>query len=150
MGAWEKRQAGARRRRELREKAVAYLGGKCSICSYDKCVSAFDFHHINAIEKDFTISAKMTSWLAIEKELKKCVLLCSNCHREVHDGLHPGYLEDESHMRGGGDDRQVEMFDDEPDDHFDNSVTPEQLRQAMDSVSESPQVTGPDMLQRVG
>ena len=39
------------------------------------------------------------------------MLLCSNCHREVHDGLHPGFLEDESHMRGG-DDRQIEMFDD--------------------------------------
>ena len=55
----------------------------------------------------------MTSWEAIEKELKKCVLLCSNCHREVHDGLHPNYLQDESHMRGDydGDDRQLDMFE---------------------------------------
>ncbi len=158
MGAWEKRQAGARRRRELREKAVAYLGGKCSICGYNKCVSAFDFHHINALEKDFTISAKMTSWKAIEKELLKCVLLCSNCHREVHDGLHQGYLEDESSMRGQVDDRQVEMFDDEePADPFegvtsllDPSVTPEQIREAMEAVPPSPEVTPLGMLQRVG
>ena len=70
-----------------------------------------DFHHIKALEKDFTISSRMSSWEKIEKELRKTVLLCSNCHREVHDGLHPGFLEDESHMRGG-DDRQIEMFDD--------------------------------------
>jgi hypothetical protein len=84
---WERRQAASRRRRELRERAVRYLGGKCSICKYDKSASAFDFHHVNPLEKDFTISAKMTSWDAIERELKKCVLLCCRCHREVHDGL---------------------------------------------------------------
>jgi hypothetical protein len=84
----------AKRRRELRERAVAHLGGKCLICGYDNCPSAFDFHHVNAMEKDFTISAKMTSWEAIERELKKCVLLCARCHREVHDGLHPGFIDE--------------------------------------------------------
>lgn len=34
----------------------------------------------------------MTSFEAIEAELKKCVLLCANCHREVHAGWHPQYL----------------------------------------------------------
>ncbi len=127
----------AKRRRELRERAVAHLGGKCLICGYDNCPSAFDFHHVNAMEKDFTISAKMTSWEAIEKELKKCVLLCARCHREVHDGLHPGYLEDESHLRGGwGDDeRQLEMFEDE-ESLVDPTVTPEEIREAMTKEDE--------------
>ena len=111
MTTWDERQKQNSRRKALREKAVAYLGGKCSICGYAKCVNAMDFHHIKALEKDFTISSRMSSWEKIEKELRKTVLLCSNCHREVHDGLHPGFLEDESHMRGG-DDRQIEMFDD--------------------------------------
>jgi len=108
--SWDQRLAASRRRRELRERAVAYLGGKCAICGYDKSIAAFDFHHIEMWLKDFTISAHMTSWEKIEPELKKCVLLCCRCHREVHDGLHPGYVEYEESNRGG-DDRQLEMFD---------------------------------------
>lgn len=82
----------AERRRLLRERAIAYLGGCCRICGYDKWPSAFDFHHLDPRGKDFTISEAMTSWERIKPELDKCELLCSNCHREVHDGLHPGYL----------------------------------------------------------
>jgi len=166
MGSWEKRLAAARRRRALRDRAVAHLGGVCSICKYDKCASAFDFHHVNQLEKDFNISSKMTSWEAIERELKKCVLLCARCHREAHAGLHPGYLQDESHDRGG-DDRQVEMFEAEADDLgrslWDNpvenwkdpfpgvtslrdpNVTPEQIRKAMESRPED-EVPEPTLL----
>lgn len=110
MDAWEKKQAAWQRRQKLRAKAVQYLGGRCAICGYDRCFSAFDFHHVELGVKDFTISQKMTSWAAIEREVKKCVLLCSRCHREVHDGLHPGYLVDESHHRSG-DDRQIDMWE---------------------------------------
>lgn len=112
MDAWERKQGASRRRKELRERAVAYLGGKCTICGYDKCPSGFDFHHLSSIEKDFNISSKMTSWEAIEKELKKCILVCCRCHREIHDGLHPGFLEDEDTNRSWVDDRQMDMFDD--------------------------------------
>jgi hypothetical protein len=38
--------------------AIAYKGGECSICGYNKCVAALEFHHLNPSEKDFTISAK--------------------------------------------------------------------------------------------
>lgn len=136
MNPFQKRLQAGKRRRELRERAVAYLGGSCRICGYDKCPSAFDFHHINALEKDFTISSRMTSWEAIERELKKCILLCSRCHREVHDGMHPGYIEDESHSRGGfyddddADERQMEMFE------LDPTVTPEEIREAMEKEDE--------------
>lgn len=97
----------AQRRKGLRERAVAHLGGKCAICGYNKSLNAFDFHHVDPLEKDFTISDRMTSWEAIEPELKKVVLLCANCHREVHEGLHPGYLAFEDDYRG-----QLDIGDD--------------------------------------
>ncbi len=81
---------------------MAYKGGKCVICGYDACESAFDFHHVDALEKDFNISDRMTSFEAIRSELDKTVLVCCRCHREIHDGLHPGYLELDA--RGGWDD----------------------------------------------
>jgi predicted HNH restriction endonuclease len=87
----------AERRRQLRVRAVEYLGGQCAICKYAGCLEAFDFHHADGgLSKDFNISSRMTSWKAIENELKKCVLLCARCHRELHAGHHPGsgYLED--------------------------------------------------------
>lgn len=74
-----------KRRRLLKQKAVLFLGGKCSICGYNKCLAALDFHHINPNEKEFIITGRIRSWNKIENELKKCVLVCSNCHREIHN-----------------------------------------------------------------
>lgn len=69
-------------------KAVKLLGGSCKLCGYNKCVEALDFHHINPNEKDFGISMNLNrSWNKIETELIKCILVCSNCHREIHNGL---------------------------------------------------------------
>jgi hypothetical protein len=89
---WERRQAESQRRKTLRAQAVEYKGGKCQICGYNKCSAAFDFHHVDPREKDFTISKRMTTFGAIRKELDKCVLLCATCHREVHDGYHPQFI----------------------------------------------------------
>jgi len=88
---WAENQKAAGRRLALKERVIAHLGGRCQICGYDKCASAFDFHHLDSTEKDFDISRKM-SWATIEPELAKCALLCANCHREVHAGWHPEYL----------------------------------------------------------
>jgi len=91
--------------------AIRHLGGRCQICGYDKCNAAFDFHHIQVWDKEFTISDRLTSWAAIETELSKVALLCSRCHREVHDGLHPQFIEFEESNRGGWDDLLPEVFD---------------------------------------
>lgn len=74
-----------RKRYRLKEKAVEYKGGKCEICGYDKCIDALEFHHLDSSKKDFGISSGETrKWNKIKNELDKCIMVCSNCHRELH------------------------------------------------------------------
>jgi len=83
------KKAVAKRRKMIRKMAVEYKGGKCVICNYGKCEQALEFHHSDFNNKDFGISAKgyTRSWKAVKNELDKCILLCANCHREVHEGI---------------------------------------------------------------
>lgn len=60
---------------------------KCRICGESEPV-ALDFHHLDPKEKDFAPSnLKTYSRGTIKREVRKCVVLCSNCHRKVHAGL---------------------------------------------------------------
>jgi predicted nucleic acid binding AN1-type Zn finger protein len=83
----------AYKRRILKGEAISYKGGCCVICGYNRCVEAMEFHHTDEQTKSFSISTRMTSFKAIKDELDKTVLLCANCHREVHAGYHPGYID---------------------------------------------------------
>ena len=78
-----------KRRNNVRKMAIEYKGGKCEICGYDRCLDALEFHHLNPKEKDFGISKKgyTISFEKVKKELDKCMLVCANCHREIHDGV---------------------------------------------------------------
>ena len=69
--------------------AVEYKGGKCEICGYGRCIEALEFHHKNASSKDFGISEKgyTRSWKKVMEELDKCIMVCANCHRELHAKL---------------------------------------------------------------
>lgn len=60
--------------------------GKCAICGYHKNIQALEMHHINREEKEFTFANanKYHNWEDISEEMKKCILLCCNCHREIH------------------------------------------------------------------
>lgn len=74
--------------RTLKQKAVDYLGGKCFVCGYNRSLYSLVFHHKNPAEKSFSLSRRQClSWEVKRKELDKCVLLCANCHGEVHDGV---------------------------------------------------------------
>lgn len=77
------------RRQEFKQRAVAYLGGSCSKCGYARCLKALEFHHMDPLTKDFEVSKDSASrtWEKVEKELDKCILVCANCHREIHDSL---------------------------------------------------------------
>ena len=75
-------------RQKLKEKAIEYKGGCCQKCGYDRCNSALEFHHLDPNEKDFGIgSYSVLSWEKIKPELDKCIMVCANCHREIHEEL---------------------------------------------------------------
>jgi 5-methylcytosine-specific restriction endonuclease McrA len=83
------REAVKKRRKKLRELAREYKGGKCQLCGYKKSQRALSFHHRDPKKKSFGISMKglTRSWDKIRTEIDKCILLCANCHMEVHDGI---------------------------------------------------------------
>lgn len=75
--------------RKRKETLIRVMGGKCALCGYNKCNSALEFHHINPSEKNYQLSSGSTRSLNRDfVEARKCILLCSNCHREVHNGLY--------------------------------------------------------------
>ena len=74
-------------RQRIKAKSVELKGGKCLICGYSKCSRSLQFHHLDPTKKDFTLSRVTLAWSKIEKELRKCVLVCANCHGEIHDGM---------------------------------------------------------------
>lgn len=79
-----------RSQRRAKERAVEYLGGKCSLCGYNRCLAAMDFHHLDPSEKEFKPSYVILrrKWEVAKKELDKCILVCGNCHTEIHHGMH--------------------------------------------------------------
>ena len=75
------------RSRKLKQQAIAYKGGECEHCGYNKYEGALEFHHTDPSEKDFKVSTTRYAFSKIKKELDKCILLCANCHREEHGRL---------------------------------------------------------------
>jgi hypothetical protein len=75
------------RKNRNRQELLKLHGSKCSVCSYDKCSSALQFHHIDPSEKEFEISESAYSLENLIAEAKKCVLLCANCHAEVENEI---------------------------------------------------------------
>lgn len=59
----------------------------CSKCGYKKCASALEWHHASDDKKGDPSNALKRSWIAYLIETEKCVLLCSNCHREEHEKI---------------------------------------------------------------
>lgn len=82
------RQRQRDRCKTIKEQAVAYKGGACALCGYNRCAAAMDFHHPDPGAKDFSISSRKGQFDdTVKAEVDKCILLCSNCHREAHAGI---------------------------------------------------------------
>lgn len=75
-------------RQRTKTRAVMALGGKCVLCNYNRCLSALEFHHLDPSQKNFSFSGyHICRWEDIVEELRKCVLVCANCHREVESNM---------------------------------------------------------------
>jgi hypothetical protein len=77
-------------RNRTKEIVVKSMGGYCQCCGYSKYNGALDLHHINPLEKDFSFGSVRANPISLNKltvELEKCILLCSNCHREIHGNI---------------------------------------------------------------
>jgi len=74
-------------RMRAKNELIEYKGGCCSKCGYDKRVpGAYDFHHRDPNEKEFSISKYSVLNIGrLKKEVDKCDLVCKNCHAEIHD-----------------------------------------------------------------
>lgn len=83
------KKAVAKRRQKLKVMVIEYKGGKCIVCGYKNYVGALDLHHVDGSTKEFGLSMQglTRSWEKTKNEADKCVLLCANCHREVHGGI---------------------------------------------------------------
>lgn len=70
-----------------KKKVIDLMGGKCTRCGYCRNHAALEFHHLDPSKKEINIAGDgiKGSWKRLTEELKKCVLLCSNCHREEHN-----------------------------------------------------------------
>lgn len=76
-------------RKRTKERMVKAFGNKCGLCGKEYPPELYEFHHLNPEEKEFGLGAvrgSIKSWKRIVNELKKCVMMCANCHRLVEYG----------------------------------------------------------------
>lgn len=61
--------------------------GECKKCGFNTHLAALDFHHLEPSKKEFGVSSRAYSTKdreSIKNEIKKCIILCANCHRIFH------------------------------------------------------------------
>lgn len=79
----------AEQRRRNKQRLIEEFGGKCSICGYDKYQGALHFHHLNPSQKSFGLGLRgiTKGYDKLREEAQKCILVCANCHAEIHSGV---------------------------------------------------------------
>ena len=72
-----------RKQQEIEQLKTQYQCAKCG----DNRGYVLDFHHIDPSKKEGEVSRMIANNYKLETvydEIKKCICLCSNCHREFH------------------------------------------------------------------
>jgi hypothetical protein len=77
------------KRIKLRKKYRDLFNSSCCVCGYSKCTGALHFHHLDPKTKKFTITDAVHGRVRateeeIYEEIAKCILVCANCHAEIH------------------------------------------------------------------
>jgi hypothetical protein len=83
----------ARKRTRIETQTIAreLKAGGCSLCGYRKCTAALEFHHVGE-DKEKNVSQVSTK-SSLLREASKCIVVCANCHREIHAGQIEGYAD---------------------------------------------------------
>lgn len=81
-------QAVADWRRNAKIRLLSICGNCCIVCGYNRCGAALEFHHLDPSLKEFSFSSGVPiNFQRLVDEARKCVLCCSNCHREIETGI---------------------------------------------------------------
>jgi len=75
--------------RRNKEFIDSFKKNGCSICGYKRCLAALDFHHPDPQKKEIPFGLKRSTYSIrkIARMVKDCIVVCSNCHREIHAGM---------------------------------------------------------------
>ena len=77
-------------RRKTKDRILEAFGGACTMCGYNRCSASLCLHHLDPSKKEFSfggVRASAKSWSALVVEMRKCVMVCNNCHGEIHAGI---------------------------------------------------------------
>jgi|APFre7841882793_1041355.scaffolds.fasta_scaffold29243_1 hypothetical protein len=76
-----------KRSKTIGERVKSLVGNECWVCGYNKTKKNLCFHHVDPSKKSFGLdmrSIQKTNWENVLEEMKKCILVCHNCHGEIH------------------------------------------------------------------
>ena len=75
------------KRKENWLRVLEMFDNKCGHCGLEsEYTSVYDLHHVDPTQKEISVGKIMHyNWDKIEPEVKKCILLCANCHRILHE-----------------------------------------------------------------
>lgn len=88
-----RRKAVRRNAAKFRQRNIQFLNefksSGCAKCGESE-ICTLDFHHLGQ-DKDFDLSKKKDRFSIerLKKEIEKCIVVCSNCHRKIHAGVIP-------------------------------------------------------------